>query len=174
METNINTLTGVQADQAGYPAQPTKPRLIPRQLTAALPDRVELGQDRAVAMERVNGMVYERAMARLRSVVDDARASLGLAPDAPLDISAEATADRIVEFALGAFGGYRERNAELSDDEAKQRFVQLIGGAIEQGISEARDILGALNALTPEVDGKINTISELIRGRLDEFLNGGG
>ena len=43
-------------------------------------------------------IVLERAFEKLRAVVDDARAELGIPEGAVVDTSAEATARRIVEF----------------------------------------------------------------------------
>src|SRR5690606_33954484 len=51
-------------------------------------------------------VLLERAFAKLRSVVGEARAALGLPDDAVLDTSPAATADRIADFALGFFDRY--------------------------------------------------------------------
>ena len=126
----------------------------------------------SVSIEQSFQVVTERALDRLRQVVTDARAELGIPEGAALDTSAEATANRIADFALGAFEAFRRNHEDLGEEDAKAQFVDLIGGAIEQGIAEARDILSALQALTPEVDDKITTIADLVRQRLDAFLAG--
>lgn len=115
-------------------------------------------------------VVLERAMEKLRAVVGDARAELGIPEGAVIDTSAEATAGRIADFALGAFETFKRNHGDLGGDEARQEFVAFIGAAINQGISEARGILDALSALNPEVGSKIDTISGLIQQRLDDFL----
>ena len=118
-------------------------------------------------------VVLERAMEKLRAVVGDARAELGIPEGAALDTSAEATAGRIADFALGAFEAFKRNHGDLGEDEARQEFVAFIGAAINQGISEARGILEALSALNPEVGSKIDTISAFIQQRLDDFLANG-
>lgn len=118
-------------------------------------------------------IVLERAMEKLRAVVEEARAELGIPEGATLDTSPEATAQRIVEFALGNFGHYQANHPELGEDEARAQFVDFIGAAIQQGIQEASGILGALNALNPEVESMIETISNIIQERLDAFALGG-
>ena len=117
-------------------------------------------------------IVFDRAMDKLRGVVDAARAELGIPEGATLDTSPEATAGRIVEFALGNFGHFYDNHPELSEDEARVQFAEFIGGAIHQGIQEASDILTALNALNPDVESMIETISGIIDERLAAFARG--
>ena len=117
-------------------------------------------------------IVLERAFEKLRAVVDDARAELGIPEGAVVDTSAEATAQRIVEFALSKFEYYQENHPELGEDEARAQFAEFIGGAILQGIQEASDILIALNALNPDSELKIDTIGSIIQERLDAFALG--
>lgn len=118
------------------------------------------------------GVVLERALAKLQEVLENARAELGLTPNDPLDTSAEATANRIADFALGFFEQFVENHPELGDDEARQAFVDLIGGAVQQGVDEALGILEALSSLTPEVGSKVDSIVDLVQQRFDAFLSG--
>ena len=132
-------------------------------------DILQIGSQPLTDAQSTN-VVLERAMSQLRAVVDEARAALGLPDGAVVDTSAEATGNRIADFALRAFDSFRNNHDDLSDEDAKAAFVEFIGAAIEQGIQEAREILGALSALNPKVDGKITTISEVIHQRLQQFL----
>lgn len=120
------------------------------------------------------GVVVERAMEKLRSVVGQAREALGISDGATIDTSAEATANRIADFALGAFDAWRAQGdrADLPDDAARQQFVDFIGGAVNEGIEEARGILESLQSLTPEADTKISSITDFIQQRFDAFLSG--
>lgn len=134
-------------------------------------DRVDLGQQALNSAQAMN-IVMERALDKLRGVVDDARAQLGLPEDAVIDTSPEATANRIADFALGAFSVWQKHHAELAEEDAREQFASFIGGAIQQGIQEARGILSALNALNGEVDSNINTTWDIIQQRLSEFVTG--
>ncbi len=118
-------------------------------------------------------IVVERALDKLRGVVTQAREELGLPENAVLDTSPEATADRIATFALGAWVKYAERHNLEDTEENRKAFADFIGGAINQGISEARGILGSLNALTDEVDGNITKTSDIIQRRLQDFIING-
>ncbi len=136
-------------------------------------DTVELGAGTPLSPEDAIRVVNERAMNRIREAVDAARQELGLPEGATLDTSAEATATRIADFALKAFDVWRKNHGELGDDEARAQFAKFIGGAIQQGIGEAKDILNALGALNGETENKITAISDLIQKRLDAFVRGG-
>jgi hypothetical protein len=118
-------------------------------------------------------VVLERAMEKLRSVVSEARAALGLPEDAVLDTSPEATANRIADFALNFFSKYAENHGLANDEAGRQQYADFIGKAIAQGISEARGILDSLQALNGEVSGNIDTTSDIIESRLQDFVANG-
>ena len=131
-------------------------------------DSVRFGAQSPSAAE-ASSIIVERALERLRQVVSDARAELGIPEGATFDTSPEATAQRIVDFALGFFNQYLGNHQELSEDDARQEFATFIGTAIQQGIQEAQDILGALNALNPEVESLIGAIESILQEQLDAF-----
>ena len=133
-------------------------------------DILDIGKGQKLTSEESMQIVVERAMDKLRSVVSDARAALGIPEDTEIDTSAEATGNRIADFALGAFDKWAKNHSGLADEDARQQFADFIGGAIQQGISEARGILGALNALTGEVDTNINSTWDVIQNRLNDFI----
>lgn len=134
-------------------------------------DVVSFGKDKP-SEEFAMGALTERAYDKLRSVVTDARAALGMAEGAQIDTSPEATATRIADFALGAYDKWRENHSEGDEDTAREEFASFIGGAIQQGIDEARGILGALNALSGDTSKNIDSTWSLIQQRLDDFVKG--
>jgi Domain of unknown function (DUF5610) len=135
-------------------------------------DSAQFGSVTITASQSID-IVVERSLDKLRAVVSDAREALGLPEGATLDTSPEATAGRIADFALGAFQAFQDNHPELEGQDARTAFADLIGNAIEKGISEARDILTALSALTDETNSSIDTISQLIQDRLDNFVANG-
>ena len=162
---SINTASAAQQ-------QPLKPpKLIPTSMSVAAPkDILQLGAGEQVDSKQAMYIVLERSFEKLRAVVAEARAELGTPENTVLDTSPEATANRIADFALGAFGAWQKNHAELGEEEARKQFADFIGGAIQQGIGEARGILGALNALTPEVQSNIDQTWVIIQDRLDYFV----
>ena len=130
-----------------------------QQATTGIQDKLDLGQSGPLTMEQAIAIVTERSMSKLRAVVGDARAALGIPEGSALDTSPEATAQRIGDFALNFFDKYQQQHPEVSGDDARKQFADFIGKAIGQGIQEAQGILGALSALNPDVNQKIDSIA---------------
>lgn len=163
---SVNVQQNVQ-----LPPAPERSTTSTRSQAITARDSVSFGETK-ISDEQSNAILLERAYEKLRGVVETARTDLGYAPGEEIDISAEATAGRIVDFGLGAFETFQKNNPELEGKEARTAFAELIGGAIEQGISEARGILESLAALSEETDSKINSIADIISQRLQEFVAG--
>ncbi len=115
----------------------------------------------------------QKDLQNLESLVESAKADLGVAPDTSFDVTPEATANRIVDFALLAFSQFQENHADLSEEDVRIEFVEFIGKAIGKGVEEAKDILTGLNALTDGVDADITTTVDIINQRLQEFADQG-
>jgi hypothetical protein len=115
----------------------------------------------------------QKDLQNLESLVESAKADLGVSPDTSLDITPEATANRIVDFALLAFSQFQENHDELSEEDVRSEFVEFIGKAIGKGVEEARDTLTGLNSLTEEVDADITTTVNIINERLQQFADQG-
>ncbi len=87
-----------------------------------------------------------------------------------LDVSPEATADRIVSLSTAFFPQYRDQNPEMSDEEAATKFAEIIGGGIDKGFADARDILGGLSVLEGEIASNIDSTYELVQKGLQQFV----
>ena len=85
------------------------------------------------------------------------------------DTSPQATADRIVAFATNFYGNYRERNKDLTEEQAMDDFMKKIGSGIDQGFEEAKDILKGLQQLEGKVASDIDETYELIQQGLQSF-----
>lgn len=85
------------------------------------------------------------------------------------DTSPQATADRIVAFATNFYANYRERNQDLSEEAAMDDFMAKIGGGIDQGFADAKDILKGLQQLEGKVASDIDETYELIQQGLQSF-----
>ena len=88
-----------------------------------------------------------------------------------IDFSPEATAERIVSFSTQLLGSYREQHPEMDAEESLASFVDIIGGGIEQGFSEAKDILGNLNVLEGDISNNIDKTYELVQQGLQSFVD---
>lgn len=90
--------------------------------------------------------------------------------DSGLDVSPEATAERIVSLSTAFFGSYQQQHPELSEDEALTKFIDIISGGIDTGFGEAREILGGLNVLEGEIATNIDLTYDLVQEGLKAFI----
>jgi hypothetical protein len=88
-----------------------------------------------------------------------------------IDYSPEATAERIVSFSTQLLGSYREQHPEMDEEEALASFVDIIGSGIEQGFSEAKDILGNLKVFEGDISNNIDKTYELVQKGLQSFVD---
>lgn len=91
--------------------------------------------------------------------------------DSGLDVSPEATADRIVSMSTAFFTQYRDQNPDMTDSEVANKFASIIEGGIDTGFSEARDILDGLNVLDGDIADNIDTTYELVKEGLKAFVD---
>jgi len=90
--------------------------------------------------------------------------------DSGLDVSPEATADRIVSLSTAFFGAYQEANPDLDQEQALTAFIDVIRGGIEQGFSEARDVLDSLSVLEGDIATNIDSTYDLVLEGLSAFV----
>jgi hypothetical protein len=88
-----------------------------------------------------------------------------------IDFSPEATAERIVSFSTQFLSSYREQNPQMSEEESLTAFVDIISGGIDQGFSEAKDILGGLKVLEGDIADNIDKTYELVQSGLQTFVD---
>jgi len=89
--------------------------------------------------------------------------------DSGIDTSPEATADRIVAFATGFYSRYKDLNPGKSEEETLDNFMQIIGGGIEKGFADAKDILKGLKVYEGEVESGVDKTYGLVMQGLNSF-----
>jgi hypothetical protein len=175
MGTVIPASNGLQSSPASYRRSLSLTLSTPTEAKSLVyQEKVDFGKNGQVGNQKAMSMVLERAMEKLRSVVTDAKKALGMSDSDVIDTSPEATAGRIADFAIGAFSSWQKNHTDLSEDDARKQFSDFIGAAIQEGISQARGILTALNSLTGDVNTNIDTTWNIIQQRLDDFVAGKG
>ena len=89
-----------------------------------------------------------------------------------LDISPEATADRIVSMSTAFFSQFQQQHAELSIEDAAKSFSEIIAGGIDKGFKEAREILDGLKVLQGDLASNIDSTYDLVQIGLQAFVEG--
>jgi len=88
-----------------------------------------------------------------------------------IDVSPEATAERIVAFSTQFFPQYLEQHPEGDEQEALTKFIEVIASGIDLGFSDARNVLSGLNVLEGEIATNIDKTYELVQQGLSDFVN---
>ncbi len=117
-------------------------------------------------------LLYKAAIEGVNEALKDTIGdnAIQAAYDSGLDVSPEATADRIVSQSTAFFSAYSEQHPELSLDDALVKFTDLIKGGIDQGFSEARGILDGLQVLEGDIASNIDKTYELVQTGLAAFI----
>ncbi|WP_261841289.1 DUF5610 domain-containing protein [Aliamphritea ceti] len=155
-----------QANQVNISqAESSKTQLNQSILKASLEVSIKSGNDSMT-------LLYRSAIDKLNEVLetDLGESSINKAYDSGLDVSPEATAERIATQTTGFFASYRQQNPELSESEAAEKFSEIIRGGIKQGFDEAREILDGLKVLEGDIATNIDTTYGLVQEKLDSFF----
>ncbi len=117
-------------------------------------------------------LLYKVAIEGINDVLraDYGDNAIQAAYDSGLDVSPQATADRIVSLSSAFFAQYKEQNSEMSDEEAAKSFAEIISSGIDQGFAEAREILTGLNVLEGDIASNIDTTYDLVQDGLTAFV----
>ncbi len=91
--------------------------------------------------------------------------------DSGLDVSPEATADRIVSMSTAFYSKYREQHSDMSEEEAVKAFADIISGGIDKGFEDARGILSGLNVLEGDIASNIDSTYDLVQKGLQDFVD---
>ncbi|MBE7213648.1 DUF5610 domain-containing protein [Shewanella benthica] len=89
--------------------------------------------------------------------------------DSGVDTSAEATAERIVNFSTQFFSLHQGQNSDMGFDEQLDSFMEIIGDAIDKGFGEAREILKGLQVLEGGIADDVDQTYSLVQAGLQEF-----
>jgi len=118
-------------------------------------------------------LVYQAAIddlnERLAPYLGESALQKGLG--AGVDVSPEATANRIVSITTALFPLFLESNPDLEAQEGKEDFVSIIRSGVLQGFAEAREILQGLQVLDGDIATNIDKTFDLVQKGLDDFLN---
>ena len=118
-------------------------------------------------------LIYKAAIEGINDVLEPELGSNAIQNtyDSGLDVSPEATAERIVSLSTAFFFSYQEQHPELSDEQAANKFADIIGGGIDKGFAEAREILEGLKVLEGDIAKNIDTSYDLVQQGLKAFVD---
>lgn len=88
-----------------------------------------------------------------------------------MDFSPQATADRIVSASTAFFGQYAKNHPEKDQQTALNDFIKLIGGGVDKGFADARQVLDGLKVLQGDIASNIDKTYELIQSGFKSFVD---
>ena len=89
--------------------------------------------------------------------------------DTGLDVSPEATAERIVSLSTAFYEAFKAQHPGEDESEVLTNFIETISSGIERGFGEARDILEGLDVLEGDIASNIDQTFELVQEKLAAF-----
>ncbi|MCF6251856.1 MAG: DUF5610 domain-containing protein [Methylococcaceae bacterium] len=118
-------------------------------------------------------LLYKAAIDGIDEVLQDklGENTIQNAYDSGLDVSPEATADRIVSMSTGFFSQYHAQNPKMSDEQAAMTFAEIIRGGIDTGFEDAKNILDGLEVLKGDIANNIDITYELVQQGLQDFID---
>ena len=89
--------------------------------------------------------------------------------DSGLDVSPEATAERIASLSTSFYTAFKEQHAGEDEATVLSNFIETISSGIEKGFAEARDILEGLEVLEGDIASDIDQTFDLVQEKLAAF-----
>ena len=116
-------------------------------------------------------LAYQAAIDRINEAVapylgEDAIAR-GLNSD--IDVSPEATAERIVNRSTALFSRFENQNPDRDVESNRTDFADIIRGGITKGFDEAREILTGLGVLEDGIESNVDLTFDLVMEGLSQW-----
>ncbi|HEY5717469.1 MAG TPA: DUF5610 domain-containing protein [Motiliproteus sp.] len=169
----------------GKPATPATPAspaakegestLTPQQLAKEMHNRQILEAQASLSVRSGDQSLQLTLRAAIDAINERLAPELGpnaieRAQESGLDVSPEATAERIVTLTTAMFSRYQAIHTDMETLTQAESFVDIIRGGIEQGFAEAREILDGLGVLEGDIAANIDRTFELVQEGLNSFL----
>lgn len=143
--------------------------------------------------QKTTGLTYQRAKLEVtldyqdggkslhllyRSTIESISVETGLAVEdtqetgqstSGVDVSPEATANRIVSLSTGLFSRFKAQHPGEDEQAVHQKFMDIIGKGIERGFAEARKILDGLGVLQGDIASNIDKTWDLVQTGLKQY-----
>lgn len=87
-----------------------------------------------------------------------------------VDVSPEATADRIVAFSTKFFPTYLKQHPEMDEQEALTKYIDVVSGGVDTGFTEAKEVLAGLNVLEGDIASNIEKTYDLVQQGFSDFV----
>lgn len=165
-KTQITQPTDLKQPDAGYDQAQSKQAQNTAIVRAQLEVTLEMGNEPMA-------LLYKTALEAINEVLDPTLETKPIqnSYESNVDVSPEATAKRIVSFATGFYHTFQQQNPDITSDESLNNFMTVIGGGIEKGFKDAREILESLSVLNGKIAEDIDSTYDLVQEGLKNFVD---
>ena len=170
---NEQSLTANKSEQPGQNSVKAEQMTIRNERQASLV--AHLFGDSNQAVESSLKMTYQAALDKLNEVLkpdlgDNAISEEALKKQGGMDYwTPENTAGRIVSGATAFLPAFQKANPDLEGEALMQKFMDVVGGGLQQGFDEAQGILGDLNVFEGKVKDTFTATTDLVSKGMENF-----
>jgi len=125
------------------------------------------------AKQQPMDLLYKAAIDKINEQLEQRLGPKALesAYKAGIDVSPEATSQRIVNISLAFYSSFKENHKGEDEYAVRQSFIEILRSGVDKGFAEAREILDGLGVLEGEIAENINRTYDLVQQGYDNFLN---
>lgn len=116
-------------------------------------------------------LAYQAAIDRINEAVAPYLGENALARglNSDIDVSPQATAERIVTRSTALFSRFENQNPDRDAESNRNNFADIIRGGITQGFDEAREILTGLGVLEDGIESDVDLTFDLVMEGLTQW-----
>lgn len=81
----------------------------------------------------------------------------------------ESTAGRIIDGATGFLEGFKKAHPELEGEALMEKFMEVVGGGLQQGFNEAKGILQDVKIFEGQIEDNYTQITDLVDKGMENF-----
>lgn len=173
MENKSETALAKQAEQANNSGVKVDQMTLRNERQASLV--AHLFGNGEEAIESSLKMTYQSAITNLNEILtpelgENAISLENLEAQGGMDYwSPENTAERILSGATAFLAGFQKANPDLEGEALMEKFMDVVGGGLLQGFSEAQGILEDLDVFDGLVSENFNTTTSLVEQGMENF-----
>lgn len=158
------------SDTTNRPDKQTLEAIFSQNFTTFLRANTATGVDVALDQTPLT-LAYQAAIDRVNEAVAPylGENTIARGDKAAIDVSPQVTADRIVSRSTALFSRFEDRYPDRDTKDTINHFVDTIRGGVEQGFSEAKDILKGLGVLNGDIKTNVDLTFERVLDGLAEF-----
>lgn len=115
-------------------------------------------------------LLYKTAIDNINQILKPEFGDNAIQAKVSEDQSPDATAGRIVSLSTAFFDKFMEQRPGMDKATAAQQFREVLTKGIDQGFSEARNILSGLKVLSGDIASNVDKTYELVQNKLNDFF----